>query len=176
MRTLDWSNLAARIEPRLRIDAHPEWVVAEYRKQYPAWTPTEIFYAATTAGRSWRGQVIEAEPILDYLAFRRAWLRERGLNPARCALIAVRGDSMAPTLHPGDVVLLDLTDLYIRSDGLYALRLDGGLLVKRVQRLAEGVIEVISDNTAYRRFTLPEAWQGPTQQVVGRVVWAGVRF
>lgn len=61
VRTLDWSNLAARIEPRLRIDAHPEWVVAEYRRQFPAWSPTEIFYAATTAGRSWRGQVIEAE-------------------------------------------------------------------------------------------------------------------
>lgn len=122
------------------------------------------------------GRVIEAEPILDYLAFRRAWLRERGLNPARCALISVRGDSMEPTLHPGDVVLLDLSDLYTRSDGLYALRLDGGLLVKRLQRLADGVIEVISDNPAYRRFALPDAWQGPTQQLIGRVVWAGVRF
>ncbi len=61
VRTLDWSNVAARIAPRLRIDAHPEWVVAEYRKQFPDWTPEQIFYAATTAGRSWRGQVIEAE-------------------------------------------------------------------------------------------------------------------
>lgn len=61
VRTLGWSNLAERIAPRLRIDAHPEWVVAEYRKQYPSWSATEIFYAATTAGRSWRGQVIEAE-------------------------------------------------------------------------------------------------------------------
>lgn len=61
VRTLDWRNLAARIEPRLRIDAHPEWVVAEYRRQFPRWTPEEIFYAATTAGRSWRGQVIEAD-------------------------------------------------------------------------------------------------------------------
>jgi len=61
VRTLDWANLAERIAPRLRIDAHPEWVVAEYRRQFPDWTPAEIFYAATTAGRSWRGQVIEAE-------------------------------------------------------------------------------------------------------------------
>lgn len=61
VRTLDWSNLPERIAPRLRIDAHPEWVVAEYRRQFPDWPPTEVFYAATTAGRSWRGQVIEAE-------------------------------------------------------------------------------------------------------------------
>ncbi|UUY00628.1 carboxylesterase/lipase family protein [Sphingomonas sp. J315] len=61
VRTLDWSNLAERIAPQLRIDAHPEWVVAEYRKQFPDWSAQDIFYAATTAGRSWRGQVIEAE-------------------------------------------------------------------------------------------------------------------
>lgn len=128
---------------------------------------------AASAGH---GRLIEQEPILEHLAFRRAWLRELGLHPARCAVISIAGDSMEPTLHPGDVALLDLEHLYIRSDGLYCLRLDGGLLVKRLQRLADGVIEVISDNQAYRRFKLPDAWQGPTQQLVGRVVWAGVRF
>ncbi|MBO9713252.1 MAG: carboxylesterase/lipase family protein [Sphingomonas sp.] len=58
---LSWDNLAERMAPELRIDALPEWVVAEYRAKFPAWSPTEVFYAATTAGRSWRGQVIEAE-------------------------------------------------------------------------------------------------------------------
>jgi para-nitrobenzyl esterase len=50
-----------RLAPELRIDALPEWVVAEYRRQFPTWSPTDVFYAAVTAGRSWRGQVIEAE-------------------------------------------------------------------------------------------------------------------
>jgi para-nitrobenzyl esterase len=58
---LTWDNLAERIAPELRIDALPEWVVAEYRRLFPASTPERIFFAATTAGRSWRGQVIEAE-------------------------------------------------------------------------------------------------------------------
>ena len=58
---LTWDNLAERMAPELRIDILPEWVVAEYRRHFPDWTPTEIFYGATTAGRSWRGQVIEAE-------------------------------------------------------------------------------------------------------------------
>lgn len=58
---LGWDNIAERIAPELRIDALPEWVVAEYRAKFPDWSPTEVFYAATTAGRSWRGQVIEAE-------------------------------------------------------------------------------------------------------------------
>ena len=58
---LSWGNLPERIAPELRIDVLPEWVVAEYRRLFPSWSPLEIFYAATTAGRSWRGQVIEAE-------------------------------------------------------------------------------------------------------------------
>jgi para-nitrobenzyl esterase len=58
---LNWDNLAERMAPELRIDALPEWVIAEYRRMFPAYTAEQIFYAATTAGRSWRGQVTEAE-------------------------------------------------------------------------------------------------------------------
>jgi para-nitrobenzyl esterase len=47
--------------PELRVDIKPEWVVSEYRRMFPAYTPEQVFYAATTAGRSWRGQVEEAE-------------------------------------------------------------------------------------------------------------------
>jgi para-nitrobenzyl esterase len=61
VRTLSWANLAERIAPELRVDIHPEWVVSQYRSRFPAWSPERIFYAATTAGRSWPGQVIEAD-------------------------------------------------------------------------------------------------------------------
>jgi para-nitrobenzyl esterase len=58
---LTWDNLAAAIAPELRMDILPEWVVAEYRAHFPADTPFDIFYRATTAGRSWIGQVLEAD-------------------------------------------------------------------------------------------------------------------
>jgi para-nitrobenzyl esterase len=61
VRSLGWDNLAERLAPELRVDIHPEWVVAQYRGQFPDWSPERIFYAATTAGRSWPGQVIEAD-------------------------------------------------------------------------------------------------------------------
>jgi para-nitrobenzyl esterase len=61
IRTLNWDNLAARMAPDLKIDVLPEWVVSEYRAHFPADTPQALFYRATTAGRSWRGQVIEAD-------------------------------------------------------------------------------------------------------------------
>jgi para-nitrobenzyl esterase len=58
---LNWDNLPQRLGPELKIDILPEWVVSEYRRLFPAYTPEEVFFAATTAGRSWRGQIEEAE-------------------------------------------------------------------------------------------------------------------
>ncbi|MFZ2995877.1 carboxylesterase/lipase family protein [Sphingobium sp.] len=61
IRGLDWANLPARMAGELRMDLSPEWIVAQYRAHFPDWSAERIFYAATTAGRSWPGQVIEAE-------------------------------------------------------------------------------------------------------------------
>ena len=61
LKGLNWDNLPGRLAPELRVDIHPEWLVTEYRKLFPSYTPEQIFFAATTAGRSWRGQVEEAE-------------------------------------------------------------------------------------------------------------------
>ncbi|MEH3123568.1 MAG: carboxylesterase family protein [Sphingomonas phyllosphaerae] len=61
VRGLDWANLPDRMARELRVDILPEWVVAEYRRREPGWSPADVLWAATTAGRSWRGQVEEAE-------------------------------------------------------------------------------------------------------------------
>ncbi|MDM7956122.1 carboxylesterase family protein [Blastomonas sp.] len=61
LNALGWDNLAARIAPEIKIDLDVDWVVAQYRARYPDWSPERIFYSATTAGRSWPGQVIEAD-------------------------------------------------------------------------------------------------------------------
>ncbi|MET0808183.1 MAG: carboxylesterase/lipase family protein [Pseudoxanthomonas sp.] len=59
--TLTWEQLPARLQAQQYTDLLPETVIAEYRRLYPAYTPSEVFFAATTAGRSWRGAVEEAE-------------------------------------------------------------------------------------------------------------------
>lgn len=58
---LTWDELPARLAPELRVDISPETVVAEYRRLYPDYTPSDVFFAASTASRSWRAAVIEAE-------------------------------------------------------------------------------------------------------------------
>jgi para-nitrobenzyl esterase len=59
--TLTWEALPAKLAPAMRVDIAPETVIAEYRRLYPAYSPSDVFFAATTAGRSWRAAVIEAE-------------------------------------------------------------------------------------------------------------------
>jgi para-nitrobenzyl esterase len=58
---LNWEDVPALLVPNMRVDIRPEFVVAEYRRLYPDYSPTQVFFAATTAARSWRGAVIEAE-------------------------------------------------------------------------------------------------------------------
>lgn len=119
------------------------------------------------------GSLIDDEPVIDRLAFKCDWLKgEMGLNPENCCLIHVTGDSMEPTLHNKDVVMLDRTHTIYMSDGVYCLRLDGGLLVKRLQRINAQQLEVISDNPVYRPYPLNTS----DVKIIGRVVWAGKRF
>jgi para-nitrobenzyl esterase len=58
---ISWEQLPEKLAPNMRVDIQPEVVIAEYRRLYPHYSPSEVFFAATTAGRSWRGAVIEAE-------------------------------------------------------------------------------------------------------------------
>ena len=58
---LSWEELPLRLETELRVDIAGSTVVAEYRRLYPNYSPADVFFAATTAGRSWRAAIVEAE-------------------------------------------------------------------------------------------------------------------
>src|SRR3546814_19941777 len=63
------------------------------------------------------------------------WLRGLGADPRALSIIRVAGDSMAPTLSDGDDILVDGGDAAGRlRDGLYVLRMDDALMVKRIAR------------------------------------------
>ncbi len=123
--------------------------------------------ASAGAGASVDGEAVEGE-----VAFDPKWLRDLGADPRALSIIRVEGDSMAPTLDDGDDILVDGGDAAARlRDGIYVLRMDDVLMVKRVARApGQGRISVISDNPHYRSWDdLPMA----SVQLVGRVVWTG---
>jgi len=59
--SLDWEDLPTLLSTHMRCDIAPLEVVATYQSIYPDHSPSDVFFAATTAGRSWRGQVEEAD-------------------------------------------------------------------------------------------------------------------
>jgi para-nitrobenzyl esterase len=59
--SITWEQLPGKLEAEMRVDIAGDTVVAEYRRLYPQYTATDVFFAATTAGRSWRAAVVEAE-------------------------------------------------------------------------------------------------------------------
>ncbi|AOJ82608.1 hypothetical protein WS86_11545 [Burkholderia savannae] len=107
------------------------------------------------------------------MAFRRYWIDNfLGVNPKDLAVITVKGDSMEGVLSDRDVILVNQADNRPGA-GLYVLRMDGELFVKRLQRLPEGKLEVSSANEAYRPFTIDLASPPSDFEIIGRVVWVG---
>ena len=58
---LTWQELAEALARNMRADILPQHVIAEYRRLYPRASASDVFFAATTASRSWRPAVIESE-------------------------------------------------------------------------------------------------------------------
>jgi len=62
--SLTWETLPGKIVQHVQKfigDLKPEAIVAEYRKLYPDDSPSDVFFAASTAARSWKGFVLEAQ-------------------------------------------------------------------------------------------------------------------
>ena len=119
------------------------------------------------------GAVPGAEREQPYFAFDEKWLRTLTASKADdLSIIRVEGDSMAPTLNDGDDILVDRAGCSeALRDGIYVLRVEESLLVKRlaIHPLGKSVT-VQSDNPAY-----PDWPDCGLEDIhcIGRVIWAG---
>lgn len=122
------------------------------------------------------GAVVTEELGKPYFAFDERWLKAlTSSQPSKLSIVRVEGDSMAPTLNAGDDILVDLGDSFDRlRDGIYVLRIDDAVVVKRLALNPTGRrVTVQSDNPAY-----PD-WPGCSLsdiKVIGRVIWSGRRI
>jgi len=119
------------------------------------------------------GALVNEELGKPYFAFDERWLKAlTATPPANLSIIRVEGDSMSPTLNAGDEILVDLGDCAERlRDGIYVLRVDDALVVKRLALNPLGRrVTVQSDNPAY-----PDWPDCSLEEIncIGRVIWAG---
>ena len=118
---------------------------------------------------------VGAEAEAAAIGFNARTMRAIGAGKAAdLSIITVEGDSMAPTLGPGDSIMVDRGDAAERlRDGVYVLRKDDALMVKRLSPSPTGGrVSVRSDNPGYPSWpdcSLVELG------IVGRVIWMGRR-
>lgn len=136
------------------------------------------------------GAYVTDEEVVGRMAFRREWIAREGLKAQALRIIRAKGDSMEPTIQDGAPILVEafaymdedgnIRHLHsglspcdrVKREGVYVVRLDDRLLVKRLQLDLQGGLLVKSDNTAYDTLHVPPECLDDIA-IVGRVVWTG---
>jgi phage repressor protein C with HTH and peptisase S24 domain len=106
------------------------------------------------------------------IALRHQWLKHRGLNEKDLVMVFTKGDSMEPTISDNNTLIVDTSDTEPQDGGIYAIRNDGHLLVKRTQVAVGQGVWLISDNKEYKE-QLVRFEDTLDLDVIGRVVWIG---
>lgn len=120
------------------------------------------------------GIVPAEDTYSDALAFSEDWLTKNSINPDLSVLVSVKGDSMAPSIPDGSLVLVHLPEKNVEREGVYAFNRGDASFVKRLVPSAvdesgrPGSIAIISNNPAFP----PEVLTGRNLnelRIVGRV-------
>lgn len=121
------------------------------------------------------GRVVEfGRPPKKFNAWRKDYLRERGLIGADLFEATVVGTSMWPEIHDRDTILINASDKEIRSGGIYGVDIGGEFICKYVRRLPGGLIEIASENSKlHPPITIRESELGDGVSIVGSVLRNG---
>ncbi|WP_278985038.1 XRE family transcriptional regulator [Sphingobium yanoikuyae] len=100
--------------------------------------------------------------------FSRSWLRQFTQAPADKVFLATgTGDSMTPTIHDADIVLVDTTQREVRMvDRIWAAAYGQTGIIKRLRPMPDGSVKILSDNPS----VTPETAYDGELHIVGRVV------
>lgn len=128
----------------------------------------KVFDVEASAGF---GVEVAGEEHIYNLAFDSMFLKQMTSAPAQAlCILRVKGHSMEPTLLDDDQVLVDRSKTNLSYDGLFVLRFDDALHVKRIGRSVKpGHVMVISDHPSYPALDIRKE----DLSVVGRVLWYG---
>lgn len=111
------------------------------------------------------GLIPISDAVDGRLAFTTRWMTKNGINADLCALVAVKGDSMAPTIPDGALVLVHAAEKALDRPGIYAFSDGDEVFVKRLAPLWDDAktrmlaVVVTSDNPTYpaRSISGPDA-------------------
>lgn len=168
-------NIAARADVSLDwlagIEIEKGQSLKKFEKPPRSMVAIPVFEVAPSAGH---GNAAAHEQVADYFWFNEVWLRQTyGVNPNDLKLLPSTGDSMMPTITAGAMLMVNTGEEARRpGDGVYVVRLEGDILVKRLQRMPGSQIKVSSDNPAYESYNVKLDDPGLDFLILGRVIVA----
>ncbi len=118
-------------------------------------------------GAAGPGAFVDDENVIKLIGFRRDWLRKHGINPDKCSLIDVLGNSMEPELRDKAIILIDHQRTRRLAGRIFAVRSDDGLQIKRLEHDNHDWL-LVSDHKHYK----PVRWPREAE-VIGQVMWTG---
>jgi len=118
------------------------------------------------------GAEILTEESEKGLIFKKEWINAHHLQNKDLVMIHAKGDSMEPSITCGDELLIDKNPMDRFVDGIYIIRIEKDLFVKRLRKRLTGAIDIISDNPAYPNETIDDS-NSDLLHVIGKVVWIG---
>lgn len=131
-------------------------------------TGLELIPKLSVRASAGAGNWDQMESIAGKIAFDPKWLRQFPYDSKCLSLVSVEGDSMLPTLSDGDDIMVARIENIRRKDGIYVLRFDDVLMVKRLSFGPNGKVDVISDNPSYSDWRDKE---GSQLHIIGPVIW-----
>jgi hypothetical protein len=156
------NNMVIAAEPQrgYAVNSSPELVIRQYE----------------TGGSMGIGLILRDQPgVINSWHVSPEWIQKNVHNvtsPANLAIVTGFGDSMKPMYNPGDPLLVDVGVKGVEFDGVYFFRIGNEGFIKRLQRVPGEGLVAISENKAYKDWTIRE---GMDFEVFARVVkvWRG---
>lgn len=112
--------------------------------------------------------------VVGLVPFKLDWLR--GVHEGAMSHLKVvrgEGDSMEPTIHGGDIVLIDTATRRIdRQDGLWALAYGDLGMIRRVRVRPDGTWVLMAEKDTVRDETVGDG----EVAVIGRVIWSARQY
>lgn len=133
--------------------------------------PTNKFYAvryfsgiSASAGGGSENEDIKSQSLILGEDFIATLGGERELRFIEA--INVSGDSMEPSFSYNDIVFINRSKTDVGRGGIFTIRTEHGLFIKRIQVRIDGKLDIISDNKDYPVFVAKR----DEVEIIGRVV------
>lgn len=136
------------------------------------------------------GQIVDVVTSIAELPFPREFVERMAPRGADLQCLQVRGDSMAPTIQDGALIVIDRRQAELppwrqparkaarpaqRKDAIYVFNHSGQVRLKRLRDLGENFVAIVSDNAEANPPEIIRQGRDGGFKIIGKVVWWDVR-